>query len=70
LTHRRDKDAVGELQIANRERIEQVSHTNSVDRHIAPGEFALTPQDVPRVLERVATLDCFTNADINAQAQG
>src|SRR5207248_8902173 len=27
LTHRRDKDAVGELQIPNRERIEQVRHT-------------------------------------------
>jgi len=42
LTHRRDKDSVSELQITNGERIEQVSHTNSVDRHIAPGEFALT----------------------------
>ena len=30
----------------------------------------VNPQDVPRVLERVATLDGFTNADINAQAQG
>ena len=27
LTHRRDKDAVGEFDIANRERIEQVSHS-------------------------------------------
>src|SRR5438309_10755637 len=29
-----------------------------------------TPQDVPRVLERVATLDGFINANINAQVQG
>src|SRR5205823_14865005 len=28
------------------------------------------PQDVPRVLERVATLDGFINATINAQVQG
>ncbi|HEY4270557.1 MAG TPA: efflux RND transporter periplasmic adaptor subunit [Candidatus Udaeobacter sp.] len=28
------------------------------------------PQDVPRVLERVATLDGFINANINAQVQG
>ena len=27
LTHGRDKDAVGEFDIANRERIEQVSHS-------------------------------------------
>src|SRR5437868_14246273 len=30
----------------------------------------VTPQDVPRVLERVATLDGFINANINAQVQG
>jgi RND family efflux transporter MFP subunit len=30
----------------------------------------VTPQDVPRVLERVATLDGFINASINAQVQG
>src|SRR5207237_4273916 len=30
----------------------------------------LQPQDVPRVLERVATLDGFINANINAQVQG
>jgi membrane fusion protein (multidrug efflux system) len=30
----------------------------------------VTPQDVPRVLERVATLDGFVNANINAQVQG
>src|SRR5207244_1696046 len=28
------------------------------------------PQDVPRVLDRVATLDGFINANINAQVQG
>src|ERR1700739_1942862 len=36
-------------------------------------EVAVTtvkPQDVPRVLERVATLDGFINANINAQVQG
>jgi RND family efflux transporter MFP subunit len=30
----------------------------------------VTPQDAPRVLERVATLDGFINANINAQVQG
>jgi membrane fusion protein (multidrug efflux system) len=30
----------------------------------------VTPQDVPRVLERVATLDGYINANINAQVQG
>src|SRR5438093_5912512 len=30
----------------------------------------LTPRDAPRVLERVATLDGFINANINAQVQG
>src|SRR5437763_8167854 len=30
----------------------------------------VTPQDVPRVLARVATLDGFINANINAQVQG
>src|SRR5260370_2610955 len=30
----------------------------------------MTAQDVPRVLERVATLDGFINANINAQVQG
>jgi RND family efflux transporter MFP subunit len=30
----------------------------------------VSPQDVPRVLERVATLDGFINANINAQVQG
>src|SRR2546423_3381795 len=29
-----------------------------------------TPRDVPRILERVATLDGFINANINAQVQG
>src|SRR5947209_2649760 len=28
------------------------------------------PKDVPRILERVATLDGFINANINAQVQG
>src|SRR5215475_6119133 len=39
----------------------------------APPEVEITtvqPQDVPRVLERVATLDGFINANINAQVQG
>jgi membrane fusion protein (multidrug efflux system) len=31
---------------------------------------AVAPRDVPRVLERVATLDGFINANINAQVQG
>jgi membrane fusion protein (multidrug efflux system) len=38
-----------------------------------PAEVLVTtvqPQDVPRVLERVATLDGFINANINAQVQG
>src|SRR5438876_3410957 len=38
-----------------------------------PPEVLVTtvqPQDVPRVLERVATLDGFINANINAQVQG
>src|SRR5437660_8588533 len=30
----------------------------------------VTPRDVPRVLERVATLDGFINANINAQVHG
>src|SRR5258707_12818069 len=30
----------------------------------------VTPKDVPRVLERVATLAGFINANINAQSQG
>jgi RND family efflux transporter MFP subunit len=40
---------------------------------VAPPEVLVTtvqPQDVPRVLERVATLDGFINANINAQVQG
>ena len=39
----------------------------------APPEVLVTtvePHDVPRVLERVATLDGFINANINAQVQG
>src|ERR1700755_1351020 len=38
----------------------------------APEVFVTTvqPRDVPRVLERVATLDGFINAKINAQVQG
>jgi hypothetical protein len=49
LTHWRDKDAVGELQIANRERIEQVSHTNTVDWHIALGQFGLTENSATEI---------------------
>src|SRR5436305_507318 len=30
----------------------------------------VVPRDVPRILERVATLDGFINANINAQVQG
>jgi RND family efflux transporter MFP subunit len=42
---------------------------------VAPGapEVLVTtvvPRDVPRILERVATLDGFINANINAQVQG
>lgn len=42
---------------------------------VAPGApevlvTTVTPQDVPRILERVATLDGFINANINAQVQG
>src|SRR5438105_1752313 len=42
---------------------------------VVPGAPAVlvttvTPKDVPRVLERVATLDGFINANINAQVQG
>jgi membrane fusion protein (multidrug efflux system) len=39
---------------------------------VAPEVLATTvePRDVPRVLERVATLDGFINANINAQVQG
>src|SRR6476661_9144064 len=42
---------------------------------VAPGApevlvTTVTPKDVPRVLERVATLDGFINANINAQVQG
>src|SRR5207253_3539481 len=38
----------------------------------APEDLVTTvqPRDVPRVLERVATLDGFINANINAQVQG
>src|SRR5439155_2167068 len=39
----------------------------------APPEVLVTtvvPRDVPRILERVATLDGFINANINAQVQG
>jgi membrane fusion protein (multidrug efflux system) len=40
---------------------------------LPPPEVEVTtvqPRDVPRVLERVATLDGFINANINAQVQG
>jgi RND family efflux transporter MFP subunit len=42
---------------------------------LAPGApevlvTTVTPRDVPRVLERVATLDGFINANINAQVSG
>jgi len=51
---------------------------NSCSRKAAPAgpatpEVQVTtvqPRDVPRVLERVATLDGFINANINAQVQG
>src|SRR5437016_13497860 len=41
--------------------------------HVSAPEVLVTtvqPRDVPRVLERVATLDGFINANINAQVQG
>jgi RND family efflux transporter MFP subunit len=55
-----------------------VSFLNACSRKPAqtappPPEVLVTtvqPQDVPRVLERVATLDGFINANINAQVQG
>jgi RND family efflux transporter MFP subunit len=42
---------------------------------VAPGApevlvTTVTPRDVPRILERVATLDGFINANINAQVSG
>src|SRR5438046_6509309 len=42
---------------------------------VAPGApevlvTTVTPRDVPRILERVATLDGFINANINALVQG
>jgi RND family efflux transporter MFP subunit len=42
---------------------------------VAPGApevlvATVVPRDVPRILERVATLDGFINANINAQVQG
>src|SRR5262249_15705005 len=43
LTHRRDKHAIGKFQIANRERIEQVSHANTIAWHVAPGEDLVVP---------------------------
>jgi hypothetical protein len=43
------------LQIANRERIEQVSHTNTVDWHIALGQFGLT-EKTPRRKSRPAPM--------------
>jgi membrane fusion protein (multidrug efflux system) len=55
-----------------------VSFVTGCSRKAAPTDPAtpevvvttVTPEDVPRVLERVATLDGFINANINAQVQG
>jgi membrane fusion protein (multidrug efflux system) len=55
-----------------------ISFSWSCSRKAAPTDPAppevvvttVTPQDVPRILERVATLDGFINANINAQVQG
>jgi membrane fusion protein (multidrug efflux system) len=55
-----------------------VSFITACSRKAAPTDPAppevvvttVTPEDVPRVLERVATLDGFINANINAQVQG
>jgi len=55
-----------------------ISLSCSCSRKTTPTDPALpevvvttvTPEDVPRVLERVATLDGFINANINAQVQG
>src|SRR6266487_439710 len=55
-----------------------ISLSCSCSRKAAPTDPAppevlvttVTPQNVPRVLERVATLDGFINANINAQVQG
>jgi hypothetical protein len=38
LAHWRDKDAVNEFDIANRERIEEVSHANTLALQIALGD--------------------------------
>src|SRR5262252_10661857 len=49
------------------------SRKDSAQTGPPPPEVLVTtvkPQDVPRVLERVATLDGFINANINAQVQG
>jgi hypothetical protein len=45
LTHRRDKDAVDEFDIANRERIEQVSHENTLALHIALSDKLVLPRN-------------------------
>src|SRR6201987_5122891 len=55
-----------------------VSFSTGCSRQTAPAApgapevlvTTVTPQDVPRVLERVATLDGFIHATINAQVQG
>ena len=55
-----------------------ISFSTGCSRKTAPAALGapevlvttVTPQDVPRVLERVATLDGFINANINAQVQG
>src|SRR6201987_148172 len=55
-----------------------VSFSTGCSRKTAPAALGapevlvttVTPQDAPRVLERVATLDGFINANINAQVQG
>src|SRR5262249_43541133 len=44
LTHRRDKDAVGKFDIANRERIEQVRHAKTIGWHVARGENLVLPR--------------------------
>ena len=44
LTHRRDKDSISEFQIADRERIEQVSHANTIGWHVARGENLVLPR--------------------------
>ena len=60
--------------MSERAKTEQREKSGQDEREVtAAPEVQVTtvqPRDVPRVLERVATLDGFINANINAQVQG